>query len=92
MNHRNRCQNQESSDSLMSNKVDWKTKSEDIEKDCLSYFPVAQIRHHNQGNLQKEWFIGGLHLQRVSIHDNQRWKHGSSHAGMAQEQWLRTNS
>lgn len=35
---------------------------------CLSYY--SMIRHHDQGNLEKKEFIGGLQLQGARVQDH----------------------
>lgn len=34
---------------------------------CTSYFLVAVIKYHNQGNLQKKRAYSGLEFQRESL-------------------------
>lgn len=51
----------------------------------LSYFSTTVLRHHDQGNLQKE-FIWGSHFLMIRAHDHQdRSMAAARQAGMEQK-------
>lgn len=54
----------------------------DVDKHCLSDFPPAKTKHHDQG------FIGKLWFQRVGVYDRHGREHGSRQRGMVLEQKL----
>jgi hypothetical protein len=48
---------------------------------CITYFSVAVIKHHDQGNLQNEGYVWAYSSRGIKVHQNHSQKHGSRRDG-----------
>ena len=53
---------------------------------CVSYFSVAVIKHHDQGAYERMHLIWGSWFQRVPVHGSHSGQHSSGQADMVLEQ------
>lgn len=55
----------------------------------ISYFPIALIKHHDQGSLQKEGLVWGLQFQRdKSLPQHCGEQQAGTGIGAAAENWV----
>ena len=56
------------------------------ERQYLSYFSIAVIKHHDQGNLQKKGWWGNYSSRGISIHGHHCEEHGSRQRDVLRQQ------